>query len=123
MGEDEYNKWRGLYNFLNSETLMKERTVIELPIWEQYLVYATAFGISEKVITALKIRCPDMEMSPMLSNPYYTSRSFIHTSHSFRTATRSASHIAHSGGFSSHGGYRRRRPWWWRRPEAVIKTC
>ena len=123
LGEDEYNKWRGLYNFLNSETLMKERTVIELPIWEQYLVYATAFGISEKVITALKIRCPDMEMSPMLSNPYYTSRSFIHTSHSFRTATRSASHIAHSGGFSGHGGYRRRRPWWWRRPEAVIKTC
>ena len=104
-GEDEYAKWRGLYNFLNSETLMKERTVIELPLWEQYLVYATAFGISEKVIAALKIRCPDMEMSPMLSNPYYTSRSFIHSSHSFRSATRSASHIARSGGFSGHGGY------------------
>ncbi len=26
-GEDEYQKWKGLYNFLNSETLMNERSV------------------------------------------------------------------------------------------------
>lgn len=104
-GEDEYAKWRGLYNFLNSETLMNERTVIELPIWEQYLVYATAFGISEKVITALKIRCPEMDMSPMLRNPYYCSTSFRHSGHSFRTATRSASYTARSGGYGGHGGY------------------
>ena len=104
-GEDEYAKWKGLYDFLNSETLMKERTVIELPIWEQYLVYATAFGISEKVITALKVRCPDMEMSPMLSNPYYRSRSFHYSCRSFRSVTRTASHIARSGGYGGHGGY------------------
>ena len=107
-GEDEYSKWRGLYNFLNSETLMNERTIIELPLWEQYLVYATAFGISEKVIAALKIRCPDMNMSPMLSNPYYSSRNFHYSCRSFRTATHHASHIARSGGyggFSGHGGY------------------
>lgn len=104
-GEDEYAKWKGLYNFLNSETLMNERTVIELPIWEQYLVYATAFGISEKVIAALKIRCPDIDMSPMLRNPYYSSTSFRHNSRSFRSATRSASHIARSGGYGGHGGY------------------
>lgn len=104
-GEDEYAKWRGLYNFLNSETLMHERTVIELPVWEQYLVYATAFGISEKVINALKIRHPNVDMSPMLSNPYYRSVSFRHSSHSFRTATRSASYTARSGGYGGHGGY------------------
>ena len=121
-GEDEYAKWRGLYNFLNSETLMNERTVIELPIWEQYLIYATAFGISEKVITALKIRCPNVEMSPILSNPYYYSRSFYYSSRSFRTATRNASFIARSGGFSGHGGYRRWRPWWRRWPEVVTKS-
>ena len=121
-GEDEYAKWRGLYNFLNSETLMNERTVIELPIWEQYLIYAAAFGISEKVITALKIRCPNVEMSPILSNPYYYSRSFYYSSRSFRTATRNASFIARSGGFSGHGGYRRWRPWWRRWPEVVTKS-
>lgn len=107
-GEDEYAKWRGLYNFLNSETLMSERTVVELPLWEQYLVYATAFGISKKVISALKIRCPDIDTSSMLSNPYYYSSSFYHSSRSFRTVTHSASRIARStsyGSFGGHGGY------------------
>lgn len=117
-GEDEYVKWRGLYNFLNSETLMKERTVVELPLWEQYLVYATAFGISEKVIAALKIRCPDIEMSTMLRNPYYRSRTFYSTSRSFKATTRRASHIAINRSYGgSYGGSWRIR-WWrsrWRR--------
>lgn len=107
-GEDEYVKWRGLYNFLNSETLMNERTVVELPLWEQYLVYATAFGISEKVISALKIRCPDIDTSPMLSNEYYRSRSFYTSSRSFRRTARSTSHSYRSssrlGGYGGYGG-------------------
>ncbi|MCL2057497.1 MAG: DUF2207 domain-containing protein [Oscillospiraceae bacterium] len=102
-GEDEYAKWRGLYNFLNSETLMNERTVVELPIWENYLIYATAFGISEKVIKALEIRCPNADESPVLrGNSYYRSRGFRTFGHSFRSATRTASYTARSGG---HGGY------------------
>ena len=105
LGEDEYSKWKGLYDFLNSETLMNERTVIELPLWEEYLVYATAFGISEKVIAALKIRCPDYQMSPILSNPYYSSVHFHHYGHSFNSAIRTASHTSYSVGFGGHGGY------------------
>lgn len=106
-GEDEYEKWRALYHFLNSATLMKERTVIELPLWEEYLVYATAFGISEKVIKALEIRCPDVSNSPMLSNSYYRSRSFRTSGRSFRSATYRASSISRSsryGGGSYYGG-------------------
>ena len=104
-GEDEYAKWRGLYNFLNSETLMKEREVLDLVIWEQYLVYATAFGISEKVIKALQIRCPEASMSssPVLRNPYYRSRGFYISSRSFRTAARNASITARTGGGGAHG--------------------
>ena len=103
-GEDEYAKWRGLYRFLDSETLMNERTVIELTIWEQYLIYATAFGIAEKVIKALKIRCAEMNLntSPVLCNRYFYSRGFYRSSRSFSTATRVASHTTRSGG---HGGY------------------
>lgn len=104
-GENEYSKWRGLYNFLNSETLMSERTVVELPLWEQYLVYATAFGISDKVIRAIQIRCPDMSSSPMLSNSYYRSPTFHYNSHSFHTAMHHASHVARSGSHSyGYGG-------------------
>ena len=103
-GEDEYAKWRGLYNFLNSETLINERTVIELVTWEQYLIYATAFGISEKVIKALKIRCAETNFntSPVLRNRYFWSSTFYFRSRSFTTATRTASYTARSGG---HGGY------------------
>lgn len=104
-GQDEYAKWRGLYNFLNSETLMNERGVVELVIWEQYLIYATAFGISDKVIKALKIRCPEeiMSNSRILYSPVFRSRSFYSSSRtSFRSSTRAASFTSRSGG---HGGY------------------
>ena len=106
-GEDEYVKWKGLYNFLNSETLLKERTVVELPLWEKYLVYATAFGISEKVIKALKIRCPEIDTqmhSSILSNSYYRSHSFRSYGRSFRSSVRSASSISRSGGYGGYGG-------------------
>lgn len=105
-GEDEYAKWRGLYNFLNSETLMHERTILELPLWEKYLVYATAFGISEKVTKAISIRCPEAAASPVLNNNCYRSRSFHHSSRTFRSAVHSGSSGSHGGGFSGGGfGY------------------
>ena len=103
-GEDEYVKWRGLYNFLNSDTLMNERSVPDLVLWEQYLVYATAFGISEKVIKALETNVPEfVDRSPVLSNPYYRSRNFYTTSRSFRASARSTSTFVRSGGYG--GGY------------------
>lgn len=104
-GEDEYVKWYALYNFLNSETLMKERTVVDLVIWEQYLIYATAFGISDKVIKALKVRAPEafIQSSPILYHSSFRSHNFYRTSsRSFTTATRSATFRSSSGG---HGGY------------------
>ena len=102
-GETEYAKWRGLYNFMNSETLMYERTVVDLVIWEQYLVYATAFGISEKVIKALKLRCPEdaLRSSTVLYNPYFRSRAFYSYGRTLSTTTRTASYTHRSG---SHGG-------------------
>ena len=107
LGEDEYTKWYALYNFLNSNTLMKEKTVVELPLWEEYLVYATAFGISGKVIKALKIQKPDVSASPMLSNRYYYTRSFVYFGHSFRSNAHHASSVSrsyHSSGGSFYGG-------------------
>ena len=106
-GEDEYAKWRGLYNFLNSDTLIHERTILELPLWEKYLVYATAFGLSEKVIAAISIRCPEVAESPVLSNTYYQSPNFRHSGHHFHSAVRTGSHSGgyHSGGHGYGGGF------------------
>jgi uncharacterized membrane protein YgcG len=110
-GEREYTKWRGLYNFLKSDTLINERTVIELPLWEKYLVYATAFGISEKVIKAIKIHCKDLSTESIVNNTYCRSGR-IHTSgRRFHSSVRSAHHSFHSsisggGGFGYGGGGR-----------------
>ena len=106
-GEDEYAKWKGLYDFLNSETLIKERTVVELPLWEKYLVYATAFGIADKVSKAIEICCPDASTSPILSNNYYRSSSYRSSNRTFRTHSRNASYTSRSirsGGYYGGGG-------------------
>lgn len=101
-GEDEYVKWCGLYRFLNSDTLMHERSYVELPLWEKYLVYAAAFGISDKVNKAISIRCPEADSapSPVLSNSYCRSTRIRIHSRGFRTAVRSGSY----GGGGSFGG-------------------
>ena len=102
-GENEYAKWRGLYNFLNSETLMHERSYIELPLWEQYLVYATAFGLSEKVIKAIDLRCPEASESQILNNNYCRSGRYRYSGRSFRSSVRSGS--SYSGGGGGGFGY------------------
>lgn len=105
-GEAEYAKWRGLYRFLNSATLLNERSPIDLPLWEDYFIYATAFGISEKVIKALEIRCPNPEASPVLHRGGYYRTVYFHSSRrAFRSATRAAAFTARSGGHGGYGGY------------------
>ncbi len=103
-GEDEYAKWHGLYNFLNSKTLMSERSYVEVALWEQYLVYASAFGIAEKVVAAIGIRCPDVEPSPVLTTGYYNASSFRTHSHSFHSSVRTGYSRSFSGGGYSGGG-------------------
>lgn len=101
-GAGEYQKWRGLYNFLKSDTLINERTVVELPLWERYLVYATAFGISEKVIEAIKLRCPEVEEAKsIVYNPHCRSGRIYITTRYFHTSVYRGYH----GSYSSGGGY------------------
>ena len=88
---------------------MNEKTIIELPLWEKYLVYATAFGISEKVIKVLEIRCPYIDTStssPILSNHYYRSTNFRSTTRSISRSTISASRASRSYSSGGYGGGR-----------------
>ena len=102
-GANEQAKWYGLYNFLNSDTLINEREVHELPLWEKYLIYATAFGISEKVIKAIKIHAVELNIdsSPILNHHFFIhSRSFHRTSRAFGRSIHTSSR---GGGFGGHG--------------------
>lgn len=102
-GANEQAKWYGLYNFLNSDTLINEREVYELPLWEKYLIYATAFGISEKVIKAIKIHAVELNIdsSPILNHNFFIhSRIFHRTSRAFGRSIHTSSR---GGGFGGHG--------------------
>jgi len=121
-GANEQAKWYGLYNYLNSDTLMNEKEIHDLALWEKYLIYATAFGISEKVIKAIKINAVELNIdsSPILNRHCYIhSRTFHRTSRSFG---RSIHTSTRGGGFSGHGygGRRPRRRWRWRWPLILL---
>lgn len=102
-GANEQAKWYGLYNFLNSDTLMNEKEVYELPLWEKYLIYATAFGISEKVIKAIKIHAVELNIdnSPILNHHFYIYSSTFHRTS--RALGRSIHTSSRGGGFNGHG--------------------
>src|SRR3989338_7882305 len=49
LGAEHYAKWKGLKKFLSDFGIMKEKMPKEVYLWEQYLVFATTFGIADKV--------------------------------------------------------------------------
>lgn len=70
-GTNELEKWKALKRYMEEFSLLNEREVPELVLWEKYLVYATAFGIADKVLKQLKLRYPELaDESYMLSSGY-----------------------------------------------------
>lgn len=59
-GENSLALWKGFYKFLNDFTLLDEKELPELFMWEKYLVYATVLGVAEKVLKNLKLRYPQL---------------------------------------------------------------
>ena len=117
-------------------SLLKEREIPELVLWERYLVYATAFGIAEEVIKQLKVVYPEIKNlnnSSLYYMPFIENSNFVNGFinelnigiDSAYKSYQSAYNYAHSssssgggGGFSSGGGGR----WRWR-SEWVEDKC
>lgn len=113
-GVDEQDKWKAFKKYMEDFSLLKEKDVPDIAIWEKYLVYATAFGISEKVIKELKIVYPDFDNYDYNIYPTIFIMSHMDFSSSFRSVSNAMSSSFSSGsggggGFSGGGG-RRRRP-------------
>ena len=112
-GVDEQDKWKAFKKYMEDFSLLKEKNVPDLAIWEKYLVYATAFGISEKVIKELKIVYPDFDNYDYNIYPTIFIMSHMDFSSSFRSVSNAMSSSFSSGsggggGFSGGGGRRRR---------------
>ena len=59
-GTEEQEEWKGLATYMKEFSLLNEREVPELALWEKYLVYATAFGIADKAIEQMKAKYPEV---------------------------------------------------------------
>ena len=89
--------------FMLNFTLMNEKEINDLVLWEKYLIYATAFGISDKVVKAIKINAVNLNIdNSLILNTHF----YIHSS-SFHRTSRSFGHSIHTssrgGGFAGHG--------------------
>lgn len=110
-GIEEKEKWDGLKRYMENFSMLDRREVPELVIWEKYLVYATVFGIAEKVIKQLKMIYPNFnEISNVGTYTYMNlmMNSSFNTSFS-RSISTSMSSVYSSGsggggGFSGGGG-------------------
>lgn len=128
-GVDEKSHWVGLKKYMEDFSLLKEKEVPDLVLWEKFLVFATAFGISKKVIKQLKIIYPELANEDLTNSRYAymhvicnssVNFNFVDTiSSSISTATNYSSGDGSGGGFSGGGGGGRR---WWRRRRPLIKN-
>jgi len=118
-GTDEKEAWMGLKNFMEDFSMMDQKEVPELVLWEKYLVFATAFGIADKVLKQLKVVYPQItDANYMNSNGYSYlyfmssnnfSNNFINSINTSVTNTfNSVNYSSGSGaggGFSGGGGF------------------
>ena len=117
-GIDEIEKWKGLKKYMQEFSLLKEKEVPDLVIWEKFLVYATVFGIADKVIKQLKIVYPNMEEISDINNYtylYFMMHTNFSTSFSNSVSTSMTSSYSSAtgggGGFSGGGGGGGGRRW------------
>lgn len=113
-GTDEHAKWKGLKKYMEDFSMLDKREVPEIIIWEKFLVYATVFGIADKVLKQLKIVYPNMGEEELGTNQYAYMYLMMNTNFSsnFSNAISNSMSTAYSsatgggGGFSGGGGGR-----------------
>lgn len=96
----------GLWKYLKDYSLIKDRYPIELSIWNEYLVFASLFGITDKVAKEFKeelIKAGYSDDQIYLTYPVLCMSSY---SSSFTTSINSST--GYSGSGSGGGGGRRR---------------
>ena len=110
--EEEVRQLFGLRKFLKEFTLMDERGVGEVKLWKDYMIYATLFGIADRVIKEMKKVNPEYFNMDQVANQMADNMtlpliySTLHHSTSSAVAAKAAREHRSSGGggHSSWGG-------------------
>ena len=105
---DDVRKVYGLKKFLEDFTLANERHLSELSLWNDYLVYATLFGIADQVRSDMQKLNPEYlqmnEIARTLTNPDVVPMLTAATLSSAHSIQAASSRSSGGGGFSSIGG-------------------
>ena len=105
-GIDESEKWKGLKKYMEDFSLLDEKEIPALEVWEEYLVYATVFGIADKVIKQLKLVYPQIEdMDNFNTASYVYVMSHTNFNSSFTRAINSSISSTMSSGSGGGGGF------------------
>ncbi len=59
-GLEHYQNWKAFGNFLKDFSIFEERELPEMILWEKYLVYATVYGLTDKLEKSMKIKSVDI---------------------------------------------------------------
>lgn len=123
-GSEHYDKWKAFKNFLNDFGSFELKELPEIVLWERYLVYATIFGLADKVQKNMNVRINEMNIDT-LGYDYYPSYVYINLGNTINSSINNAVNSAYSrqsanyanthsssssgggfgGGFSSGGGF------------------
>ena len=96
-------KWKNFRKFLKDNSLMKEHPPESIVIWNQYLVYATALGVADKVYNAMKLEIDEFDDDYIGLYYYYGSGYYIMHS-AINTGIDTATGGSDSSGFGGIGG-------------------
>lgn len=123
-GSEHYDKWKAFKNFLNDFGSFELKELPEIVLWERYLVYATIFGLADKVQKNMNVRISEMNLDN-LGYDYYPSYVYFNLGNSINSSVSQALNSAYNrqsanyanthsssssgsgfgGGFSSGGGF------------------
>ena len=100
-GIDEKEQWIALKRYMEDFSMIKDKTVPELVLWEKYLVFATVFGIADKVLKQLKVVYPQLEREEYNEGTYLRLMYYNGVNNSFINNLEKSVNKAYEGGVSA----------------------
>lgn len=121
-GNEQYVRWKAFKKFLEDFGDFENKELPEISLWERYMVYATVFGIADKVAKTMNVKIKELQAADSTITLYDSYFYHCHlanminssVTNAISTAQATAASVASSssssgfgggGGFSSGGGF------------------
>lgn len=104
---EEAKKIIGLKKFLKDFSNIKDRSAIEVNLWDEYLMYAYIFGIAKMVMKEFRELYPDVISDDIYNDidfVYLISSSGMNSAHNARSSSSGGGYSSSGGGGGSFGG-------------------